>query len=78
MPFPSSSAGNIIVLGGHSGAASFRAIVNPMVNWIWAGGVVLLLGAIVTMWPSEGDKGRSGCEIYCGICEGYQYKGLER
>ena len=40
------------MLGGHSGAASFRAIVNPMVNWIWAGGVVLLLGAIVTMWPS--------------------------
>lgn len=37
---------------GHSGAASFRAMVNPMVNWIWAGGVVLILGAIVTMWPS--------------------------
>jgi cytochrome c-type biogenesis protein CcmF len=35
-----------------SGSASFRAIVNPMVSWIWAGGVVLILGAIVTMWPS--------------------------
>ncbi|MGH7807504.1 MAG: heme lyase CcmF/NrfE family subunit [Thermodesulfobacteriota bacterium] len=35
-----------------SGTASFRAMVNPMVSWIWAGGVVLLLGAIVTMWPS--------------------------
>jgi cytochrome c biogenesis factor len=28
-------------------------MVNPMVSWIWAGGVVvLILGAIVTMWPS--------------------------
>ena len=35
-----------------SGTANFRAMVNPMVSWIWAGGVVLLLGAIVTMWPS--------------------------
>jgi cytochrome c-type biogenesis protein CcmF len=35
-----------------NGTASFRAMVNPMVSWIWAGGVVLLLGAIVTMWPS--------------------------
>ncbi|MGH7889539.1 MAG: heme lyase CcmF/NrfE family subunit, partial [Thermodesulfobacteriota bacterium] len=35
-----------------TGTASFRAIVNPMVSWIWAGGVVLLLGAIVTMWPN--------------------------
>jgi cytochrome c biogenesis factor len=22
-----------------------------MVSWIWSGGVVLLIGAIVTMWP---------------------------
>jgi cytochrome c-type biogenesis protein CcmF len=35
-----------------SGTANFRAMVNPMVSWIWAGGVVLILGAIVTMWPS--------------------------
>jgi len=39
------------------GSATIRAMINPMVNWIWAGGIVLLLGAIVTMWPS-GKKSR--------------------
>ncbi len=28
-------------------------MINPLVNWIWAGGIVLVLGAIVTMWPSR-------------------------
>lgn len=39
------------------GSATLRVILNPMVSWIWAGGVVLVLGAIVTMMPS-GRKGR--------------------
>lgn len=39
------------------GSATFRLMINPMVSWIWAGGFVLLLGAIVTMWPS-GTKRR--------------------
>ncbi|MFI5324015.1 MAG: heme lyase CcmF/NrfE family subunit, partial [Thermodesulfobacteriota bacterium] len=30
------------------GTATIRVIVNPMVSWIWAGGLVLLLGAVVT------------------------------
>ncbi len=34
------------------GSATIRAMINPLVNWIWAGGIVLVLGAIVTMWPS--------------------------
>lgn len=39
------------------GTATIRVMINPLVNWIWAGGFVLLLGAIVTMWPS-GKKRR--------------------
>ncbi len=39
------------------GSATLRVILNPLVSWIWAGGVVLVLGAIVTMLPS-GRKGR--------------------
>ncbi len=34
------------------GTATFRAFLNPMVSWIWAGGIVVLLGAIITMWPT--------------------------
>lgn len=39
-----------------NGTANFRVIINPMVSWIWAGGVVLLLGAIVTMWPNPKER----------------------
>ena len=41
----------ILMNRGPNGSATFRVIINPMVSWIWAGGVVLLIGAIVTMWP---------------------------
>jgi len=27
-----------------------------MVSWIWAGGIVLALGAIVIMWPSARER----------------------
>jgi cytochrome c-type biogenesis protein CcmF len=34
--------------------AGFRAIVSPMVTWIWLGGLVAILGALVAGWPSPG------------------------
>ena len=38
-----------VVLAGTSpdGSASFRVIVNPLVTWIWAGGVILILGVVL-------------------------------
>jgi cytochrome c-type biogenesis protein CcmF len=33
-------------------AATFRLIVNPMVTWIWLGGMIGLGGALVALWPS--------------------------
>ncbi len=41
----------ILMNRGTDGSATFRVIINPLVSWIWAGGIVLALGAIVTMWP---------------------------
>lgn len=35
-----------------SGRASFTLFINPMVTWIWIGGVVLVLGAVITLLPS--------------------------
>ncbi len=37
----------------HDDKATFRVFINPMVSWIWAGGIVILLGAIVTIYPSS-------------------------
>jgi len=31
---------------------TFRVIIRPLVAWIWLGGIVLLLGAILGMWPT--------------------------
>ncbi len=38
------------------GSANFRVLINPMVSWIWAGGLVLVLGALVIMWPSGRER----------------------
>ncbi len=34
------------------GVASLHVFVNPMVSWLWAGGLIFLLGAVVAGWPS--------------------------
>jgi cytochrome c-type biogenesis protein CcmF len=32
--------------------AAFRALVSPLVAWIWIGGAIVLLGALIAAWPS--------------------------
>ncbi len=32
--------------------STFRITVNPLVWWVWAGGVFLIIGGLITMWPS--------------------------
>ncbi|HEY0583810.1 MAG TPA: cytochrome c-type biogenesis CcmF C-terminal domain-containing protein, partial [Chloroflexota bacterium] len=46
-----------VVLGGWDGdgasaKVSLAVFINPLVSWIWAGGVLLLLGTMVSMWPA--------------------------
>jgi cytochrome c-type biogenesis protein CcmF len=39
--------------GDATGATvSLAVFVNPLVSWIWTGGLLLLLGMIITMWPA--------------------------
>jgi len=33
------------------GSATFKVYRNPLVNWIWIGGYVFVLGSIAVMWP---------------------------
>jgi cytochrome c-type biogenesis protein CcmF len=42
-----------VVLAGWEadGSASFMVFVNPLVIWIWLGGIVAVAGALVAMWP---------------------------
>jgi cytochrome c-type biogenesis protein CcmF len=34
-------------------AATFRVIVNPLVTWMWIGGLIALAGALIGLWPSR-------------------------
>ena len=34
------------------GSATFKVYRNPLVNWIWLGGLIFVLGSIAVMWPN--------------------------
>jgi cytochrome c-type biogenesis protein CcmF len=44
--------------------AAFRAIVSPLVAWIWIGGAIAVLGALVAAWPSPEARLRRVRGIY--------------
>jgi cytochrome c-type biogenesis protein CcmF len=33
--------------------ATFKVFVNPLVNWVWAGGIVFILGTLIAAWPER-------------------------
>lgn len=43
-------------------AATFTFIVNPLVGWIWAGGLILTLGSLIALWPSA-ERVKSTSEV---------------
>jgi hypothetical protein len=42
--------------------ATFRVIVNPLVTWIWIGGLIALSGALIAIWPSRRARRRPAVE----------------
>jgi len=48
-----------ITLGGvepDGSAATLKVMVNPMVMWIWIGGLIITFGALITIIPSRSRK----------------------
>ncbi len=46
-----------VVLAGFENmgeTASFKVYVNPLMSWMWIGGLVLILGVLVSAWPRRG------------------------
>jgi cytochrome c-type biogenesis protein CcmF len=37
-------------------AATFKVIVNPLVTWMWLGGLIALAGALIAIWPTRGRR----------------------
>ena len=38
------------------GTAFIQVIVNPLVNLIWLGGIIFVLGGLITMWPDAREQ----------------------
>lgn len=47
-----------VILAGvnENGSATFRFYVNPLVSWIWIGGVIFVLGALICLWYEPHGK----------------------
>jgi cytochrome c-type biogenesis protein CcmF len=43
----------ILVGWDEDGNTAFKVLINPMVNWIWIGGGVFLLGGLIALWPER-------------------------
>jgi len=52
-----------------SEGATFKVYHNPLVNWLWLGGLVFILGTLVAAWPDKDpvlQKSRSRQEVLVG------------
>jgi len=38
--------------------ASFKIYVNPLINWIWSGGFLFILGTLIAAWPDASELRR--------------------
>ena len=41
----------VVLNGWDSQSASFLLVVNPLVVWLWVGGLVVLVGTVFALWP---------------------------
>jgi cytochrome c-type biogenesis protein CcmF len=42
--------------------ATFKVYHNPLVNWLWVGSLLFILGALVTVWPDKDPEYESARE----------------
>ncbi len=46
----------ILAAVNDNGSATFRVYINPLVTWIWIGGVIFVFGTLVAMWSSPHSR----------------------
>ncbi len=44
----------VIMVAWDDDGATFKAYINPLINFVWYGGIILILGTFVAAWPIEG------------------------
>ena len=50
----------LVLAGVRDDAAELRITFNPLVVWVWIGGMLMALGGIVVMWPQAERRRESG------------------
>ncbi|MBU0493631.1 MAG: cytochrome c biogenesis protein CcsA [Chloroflexi bacterium] len=43
-------------LDPHAGQGTFQMHVNPLMDWLWAGGFIMLLGSMWALWPRRASR----------------------
>ena len=47
----------VILIGSAADRSTkFKVYINPLINFVWLGSVVLVLGALWAMWPTSRDR----------------------
>jgi len=46
----------ILTQYSEDGSATFKVVISPLIMWMWLGGVVLVAGTILAMWPGKREK----------------------
>ena len=36
--------------------ATVRIYLNPLVNWVWAGGIIFIFGILIAAWRTRADE----------------------
>jgi cytochrome c-type biogenesis protein CcmF len=36
--------------------ATVRIYLNPLVNWVWTGGIIFIFGTLIAAWPDRSDE----------------------
>jgi cytochrome c-type biogenesis protein CcmF len=44
--------------------ATFRIIVSPLVTWIWIGGLIVVVGSLIALWPAPASARRRVSAAY--------------
>lgn len=48
----------VLLVGWEGSNATFKVYVNPLINWVWLGGVVMTLGTLFVAWPGASTQRR--------------------
>jgi cytochrome c-type biogenesis protein CcmF len=46
----------LLFLGEQSGFGTIKAYINPLIQFLWIGGMILVVGTLVAMWPTATER----------------------